>query len=140
MNVEDLPPKYQKQAQDKLARQSAKKAPRASKYKNVKQTVGKLRFDSKKEKLRFEELMQLQDAGLISNLHLQQTFTLREAYTLPNGERVRGTTYKADFTYYDQDGAFVIEDVKSAATKENAVYKLKKKMMMDKGYMITEIC
>lgn len=140
MNVEDLPPKYQKQAQDKLARQSAKKAPRASKYKNVKQTVGKLKFDSKKEAQRFEELFAMERAGMISNLHLQQTFTLREAYTLPNGERVRGTTYKADFTYYDQDGAFVIEDVKSVATKENAVYKLKKKMMIDKGFMITEIC
>ena len=80
--------------------------------------------------------MQLQNEGRITNVHLQQTITLREAYTLPSGERVRGTTYKADFTYYDADGKMIIEDVKGVRTD---VYKLKRKMMIDKGYEIREI-
>ena len=108
-----------------------------NKYRNKQTEVNGVKFSSKKEAQRFEELFAMERAGVITNLHLQQTFTLREAYTLPNGERVRGTTYKADFTYYDQDGAFVIEDVKGVRTE---VYKLKRKMMIDKGFVITEIC
>lgn len=136
MRIEDLPPKYQKQAQEKIGRRSAKNAPRRSKYNNTKAVCGALKFDSKKERERFLQLMQLQNEGRITNLHLQQTFTLREAYTLPSGERVRGTTYKADFTYYDADGKLIIEDVKGVRTD---VYKLKRKMMIDKGYEIREV-
>ena len=81
----------------------------------------------------------MQEAGLISDLKLQHNFTLREAYTLPDGERVTGTVYKADFTYYDSAGNFIVEDVKSEATKKNSVYQLKKKLMMDKGFRIQEV-
>lgn len=136
MKLADLPPRYQEQAANKLGRQGAKKAPRASKYNNTKATYGNLKFDSKRERERFVQLLAMQDTGEISQLRLQHTFTLREAYTLPSGERVKGTTYKADFTYYDADGKFVIEDVKGVRTD---VYKLKRKMMIDKGYQIIEI-
>lgn len=136
MKIEDLPPKYRKQAEEQMGLTRAKTEPRKSKYSNVKAEFGNLKFDSKKERERFIELMALQEQGLISNLHLQQNFTLREAYTLPSGERVRGTVYKADFTYYDEHGDFKIEDVKGMKTD---VYKLKYKMMLDKGFIIREI-
>ena len=139
MNINDLPPKYQKQAEAQIGRERAKKAVKKPKYNNTKVTCGNLKFDSKKEKQRYDELMFMQEQGLISGLKLQHNFTLREGYTTPDGERVQGTVYKADFTYYDENGKFIVEDVKSAITKENAVYKLKKKMMMDKGYRINEI-
>ena len=69
-------------------------------------------------------------------------FTLQPAYTAPTGERVRAIRYLADFTYYRRDGkswAYVVEDVKSAATKTKT-YMMKRKMMADRfGLTITEI-
>lgn len=136
MKIEELPPKYQKQAEEKMGRRSPKNGAKKSKYNNVKESYGTLKFDSKKERQRFEELMLMREQGLIHNLKLQHNFTLREGYTTPEGERIRGTTYKADFTYYDDNGTFHIEDVKGVPTD---VYKLKKKMMMDNGYRIKEV-
>lgn len=136
MNIDDLPPKYRKQAEEKMGRTRAKTTPKKPKYNNVKESYGNIKFDSKKERERFEELMFMREQGLISNLKLQHNFTLREGYTTPEGERIRGTVYKADFTYYDDRGNFIIEDVKGVPTD---IYKLKKKMMMDKGYRIKEV-
>lgn len=147
--IEDLPEKYRKQAKEKLEAQQKTKTFRAhdipdrekkSKYGNEKVKDGNLKFDSKKEYRRYLELFGMQEAGLISDLRLQHCFTLRESYTLPDtGERVKGTVYKADFTYYDSAGNFVIEDVKSNATKNNSLYRLKKKLMLDKGFRIKEV-
>lgn len=50
MRKEDLPPKYQKQVEQKLGVQTAKNAVKANKYHAIKETVGKLKFDSKKAK------------------------------------------------------------------------------------------
>lgn len=136
MDINDLPPKYQKQAEAQMGRETAKKGTKKPKYNNTKESYGNLKFDSKKEKQRFEELIVMLEHGLISNLKLQHNFTLREGYTTPDGERVQGTVYKADFTYYDERGFFIIEDVKGVRTD---VYKLKRKMMMDKGYKIKEV-
>lgn len=136
MNIEDLPPKYQAQAQKQIGSARAKNAPKRSKYNNTKESYGNLKFDSKKERERFVELKAMQDIGLIHNLKLQHNFTLREGYTTTDGERIQGTIYKADFTYYDEKGVFIIEDVKGVPTD---IYKLKKKMMMDIGYRIKEI-
>ena len=119
-----------------MGRTRAKTTPQKPKYNNVKESYGNIKFDSKKERERFEELIFMREQGLISNLKLQHNFTLREGYTTPEGERIRGTVYKADFTYYDDRGNFIIEDVKGVPTD---VYKLKKKMMMDKGYRIKEV-
>ena len=58
-----------------------------------------IRFDSRREAARFDELCLLERAGAIRELRLQQDFTLQEAYTLPNGNRVREIRYRADFVY-----------------------------------------
>lgn len=135
MRIEDLPPKYQKQAEQKIGSQTAKKTVKTNKYHAVKETVGKLKFDSKKEKQRFEELMLMEQAGEIKGLKLQHDFTLQEAFTTTDGERVRAIRYRADFTYYDSAGNWIIEDAKGMKTD---IYKLKKKMMAQKGYRIIE--
>ena len=117
-----------------------------------------LHFDSQKEARRFDALAARQEAGQIRDLRLQVDFTLQEAFTDTEGKRVRAIRYKADFTYYqppnrqlygshapyyaEQSGVpweFVVEDVKSKATK-TAKYAMKKKMLKDRfGYDITEV-
>lgn len=109
-----------------------------NKYNAKKTTVDGITFDSKKEAERFCELKMLAMAGKIKNLKLQQDFTLQEAYTAPDGERVRAIRYVADFTY-EEDGELVVEDVKSRATKTR-VYEMKRKMLRDKyGVKIREV-
>ena len=113
-----------------------------SKYGNVKTERAAIRFDSKKEAARFDQLMVMQAAGQIKDLRLQVEFTLQPAYTTTDGERVRAIRYLADFTYLRRDGdtwEYVVEDVKSRATKTK-VYEMKKKMMVERlGLTITEI-
>lgn len=114
-----------------------------------------LHFDSQKEARRFDTLTARQAAGQIRDLRLQVDFTLQEAFTDTEGKRVRAIRYKADFTYWERDAAeeskaaatgwpcdswrYVVEDVKSKATR-TAKYAMKKKMLKDRfGYDITEV-
>lgn len=145
MEISDLPPRYQKQAQKKLEQQKGKrpsatadeKQPNSkSKYKNEKTTVNGIQFDSCKEAERYQQLMLLLKAGKITQLKLQHSFTLQGAFKKPDGEKIRAITYIADFTYYDEQGNFTIEDVKGYKTR---TYKDKYKRMADLGYTITEI-
>lgn len=161
-----LSPSAQDQIMRKLAAQNLERMAQqqkkqSSKYHNTptpRQTDdGKeIRFDSKKEAERFDELMILLKAGKIKDLKLQPQFTLQEAYTTPDGVRVRAIRYQADFSYerlvtnkYATDGGVnyeyidewekVVEDVKSKATKTR-VYGIKKKLMLEKfGIEIREI-
>lgn len=146
INFSDLPPRYQQQAMKQLAEQMQKKQataeqPARSKYGNVKTGRDALRFDSKKEARRFDELVIMQQAGEIKDLRLQVEFTLQAAYTTPSGERVRAIRYLADFAYYRRSGdgwEYVVEDVKSRPTRTRA-YMMKKKLMADRlGLTITE--
>lgn len=89
-----------------------------------------VKFDSKKEKDRYIELLTLERQKLISNLQRQVPFILQEKFEL-NGKKIREIKYIADFTYIE-NGKTVIEDVKSEATKKDKVYQLKKKMFMYK--------
>lgn len=107
------------------------------KYYNQPTTVNGIRFDSKKEARRYQELMLLLRAGEISDLRLQQNVTLIEGFKTADGETVRPEIYKADFAYYDKYGNRVLEDVKG---KKTQVYLLKRKQVQDKlGVRIREI-
>lgn len=141
-DISKLPERYQRQILNKIAERErrgtspATPKTKESKYHNVKTDVNGIRFDSQKEARRYQELQTLEEAGLIEDLRLQVNFTLQEAYTKPNGERVRAIVYKADFAYYqkDQNGdytLYIVEDVKSRATK-TPVYRTKKKLMWEK--------
>lgn len=116
INVNDLPPKYQRQALEKYIEQQARRGlmpsaavpqdkAKANKYHNtpterVTASGAVLHFDSQKEARRYDVLTARLQAGQIRDLRLQVEFTLQEAYTDTEGCRVRAIRYKADFTYY----------------------------------------
>lgn len=134
--------------------------PKGTKYHNtpterVTPSGAVLHFDSQKEARRYDALAARLQAGQIRDLRLQVDFTLQEAFTDTEGKRVRAIRYKADFTYWERDAAeesmaastgwpcdswrFVVEDVKSKATRTQK-YAMKKKMLKDRfGYDITEV-
>lgn len=132
-----------------------------NKYRNIPDTRngadGKIiKFKSKKEARRYDELMLMLKAGKIRELKLQPQFTLQEAYTTPEGNRVHAIRYDADFSYYilttelyvvdgggstqaEEEWQYVVEDVKSKATKTR-VYAIKKKLMRERfGIEIQEV-
>jgi len=92
------------------------------KYGNTPTLVDGIRFDSKKESERYIQLRQLESAGVVSDVRCQVPFEF-------NHGRVKIGTYKADFTYLE-DGALVVEDVKSVATRDLGVFRLKKRLML----------
>lgn len=116
---------------------------RKNKYGNHKKTIifkGKeVTFDSAKEANRAKELELLEKAGEISDLQIQKVFELQPRFRHA-GHTIRPITYIADFYYYDETPdcrhctdpitRWVVEDVKSAATKKDKVYQMKKKMML----------
>ena len=94
------------------------------KYKNVKTVLDGITFASKKESVRYAELMMLQRSGLIQNLRLQVPFEL-----IPKQAGERAVKYVADFTY-TENGETVVEDTKSEITRANPTYILKRKLML----------
>lgn len=100
-----------------------------SKYKNIAITNDYGRFDSIKEWKRYMLLLDMQRRGQISDLRRQVSFELIPSQR--DGGKVveRACCYVADFVYC-QDGKQVVEDTKSAITRRNAVYILKRKMML----------
>ena len=139
-SISDLPPKARGQAAAKLIAQIQGKAEtktkKKSKYGNQKVSSGSLHFDSRKEEQRYHQLMVMLKSGQISDLRLQPQFTLQEAYTTPDGNRIRKMVYTADFSYRI-DGNLVVEDVKSKATKTEA-YQMRKKLLADKYSIIVQ--
>lgn len=169
INITDLPQKYQEQALRKIIEQDRQRKREAlsshttsggreaaSKYHNspterMTEDGAVIRFDSRKEASRYDELMALLKAGAIQDLRLQRDFTLLEAYTGTQGFRVRAIRYRADFTYYrraegnpKENGeksswVLVVEDVKSRGTRTKD-YLMKKKLMKDRfGIDIVEV-
>ena len=139
IGFDDLSPSAQKRAMQLYAAEGGfgeKKT--ESKYHAKKDIRGKLKFDSKKEARRYDALVLLLRSGEITDLRIQPEFTLIEAYTMPDGERVRAMRYRADFSYR-QNGEMIVEDVKSAATRTR-VYLNKRKMMQEKyGITVREV-
>jgi len=108
------------------------------KYRNKKTVIEGIKFDSKLESKRYQELKILERQGIIKNLQLQPTFELLPTFKKAN-KTYRKTTYIADFSYWDNEqGKYIVEDVKGFRTD---VYKLKKKLFeyKYKDFKITEI-
>ena len=108
------------------------------KYRNERAERGALRFDSQKEARRYDELMVMLRAGIISDLRLQPQFTLQESYVTETGERIRAVRYTADFSYRF-DGKLVVEDVKSTATRTKEYLRNRKFMRSKFGIEIQEV-
>lgn len=113
ISVSDLPPAYQAQALQKWAEQERRKkrthlpcpddgTPGGGRKYHNKPTErvtasGKvIHFQSRKEARRYDELMVMLNAGKIRDLRLQVDFTLQEAYTDSEGNRVQAIRYRAD--------------------------------------------
>jgi Protein of unknown function (DUF1064) len=97
-------------------------APRAHKYGAKKVEVDGHKFPSKAEATRYLELKILQRGGMIFDLKLQPEFPL-----VVNGIKIG--KYIADFSYTDQTGRHVVEDVKSPATRTRE-FIIKKKLVL----------
>lgn len=92
-----------------------------AKYRNKKTELDGIVFDSKKEAARWSELLLLQRAGEISQLERQPKYEFKHA-------GIRIGSYRPDFLYLDKKHGWIVEDVKSPASKTTA-YRLRKKMM-----------
>lgn len=102
-----------------------------SKYRAKKVELDGRKFDSKKEAQRYCELKLLERAGEIRELKCQVPFTL-----IPKSEWGREIRYYADFTYYDKNDNYIVEDVKGVKTD---VYRLKKRLCDELGVHIREV-
>ena len=89
-----------------------------SKYKNIPTIVDGIRFDSKKEAKRYQELLMLQRVGEVREFKRQKSYKLAGRYR-----------YVCDFFVKWSNGDEKVEDVKGFKTP---VYKLKKAWMKDK--------
>lgn len=107
-----------------------------SKYHSKKIVYNGITFDSKREYLRYRELLLLERAGAITNLERQVKYVLIPAqyevigYTKTGKEKKkcieRECSYMADFQYIE-NGKTVVEDTKGFRTKD---YILKRKMLL----------
>lgn len=101
------------------------------KYRAIPTVVDNIRFASKKEALRYQQLKLLERAGKIANLELQPKFNLTcggtpvkiRSQKVPKG---RQAYYVGDFRYRTADGTVVVEDVKGMDTPAS---KLKRAML-----------
>ena len=143
-SMADMPPRmrelYAKQAASAAgAQQTAQSAAKTQhKYKNQKSERGAVRFDSQKEARRYDELMVMLRAEIITDLRLQPQFTLQESYLTENGQRIRAIRYTADFSYRF-GGKLVVEDVKSKPTRTKEYLRNKKMMRSKYGIDIQEV-
>lgn len=108
-----------------------------TKYNAHKTEVDGIKFDSRKEARRWEELMALAEAGEITELERQRKYQLTpevREHGIGRDKKLGHVIelpsyYIADFTYRDSAGRLVVEDVKSPATK-TPQYILKRKLML----------
>lgn len=110
------------------------------KYRSNKCTWNGQRFDSELERDRYAQLILMQKAGKIRELHRQVRFQLIPAQKDSEGKAIeRPVFYVADFTYREPyDGApLIVEDTKGVKTKD---YIIKRKLMLyTHGIRIREI-
>ena len=111
-----------------------------NKYHNQKAQYDGRTFDSRKEGRRYRQLIDMENAGLISDLRAQVKFVLIPTQRDPETGKVleRECSYYADFVYVDTTtGTTVIEDVKGFKTAD---YIIKRKLMLERfGIRIQEV-
>jgi hypothetical protein len=91
-------------------------------------TVDGIRFDSKAEARRWQELKLMEMSGAIKDLERQPVYVLIAPFVSRDGTKHRGVTYRGDFRYLDVTTRQVIcEDVKGARTD---AYRIKKTLLL----------
>lgn len=94
------------------------------KYRNQKCESGGIKFDSKREMMRWHDLVQMQVRGEITELELQVPFVLADPVVIA-GRKRPALRYVADFVY-ERAGVTVTEDVKGRITEG---YRIKRHLM-----------
>ena len=125
-----------------ILKQSDKtKTAKRNKFNAQKIELDGMTFDSKKEHKRYIELKAIQQRGEIFGLEHHTKFELAPKTKLEGEKRAKpALRYFADFTYYNTRGEYIVEDVKSAATRKLASYRNKKHLMSTvHGISITEV-
>ncbi|WP_334069819.1 DUF1064 domain-containing protein [Acinetobacter colistiniresistens] len=125
-----------------ILKQSNKtKTAKRNKFNAQKIELDGMTFDSKKELKRYIELKAMQQHGEIFELEHHTKFELAPKIKLEGEKRAKpALRYFADFTYYNITGEYIVEDVKSAATRKLASYRTKKHLMSTVlGISITEV-
>ncbi|MHA7146939.1 DUF1064 domain-containing protein [Burkholderia pseudomallei] len=134
------PAKTTRRSKCRIPRRSKYQSTRRSKYRNTRCEYDGIKFDSKRERSRWFELIKQQDVGLISGLRRQVEFELIARQRRSDGSIERAVKYVADFTYRNSAGELVVEDVKSAVTRKNKDYVIKRKLMLrEHGITIQEV-
>lgn len=119
---------------------------KVGRYGNVRKPVHDgIRFDSKREFLRYMDLKILERAGEIRDLKVHPKYPITiggieiRIYSKRYHKTGRHLTYEADFSYWHvEDRRRVVEDVKMASGHRTEVYKIKKALMKAMGYDIEE--
>ncbi|WP_227063267.1 DUF1064 domain-containing protein [Acinetobacter pittii] len=87
-------------------------------------------FDSTKEYSRYIELKAMQQRGEVFGLEHHTKFELAPSVKIEGEKRTKpALRYFADFTYYLINGEYIVEDVKSVATRKLPSYRNKKHLM-----------
>lgn len=82
-----------------------------------------IKFDSVKERNRYQELELLEYAGEIERLEVHPKFQLQKAFKCPwTGEKVQPIKFKADFLYWEGNH-LICEDVKAISKKTGKILK-----------------
>lgn len=97
------------------------------KYNNKKVEADGYKFDSKREYQRYCELKLMNKAKRIKGLMVHPKFLLLEGFKIGK-KRFQPMYYIADFSY-EQNGVFVVEDVKGVRTE---AFNLKAKLFASK--------
>jgi len=120
----------------------SRRDPAPNKYHAMPVHVDGVRFASKKEAARFLELQLWQKAGQIAELACQPVFPIHVMELWRPGPIAITTIgrFTADFSYLNlTTGEYVVEDVKSTATKTTA-YRIRKRLVEAiHGLTITEV-
>lgn len=110
------------------------------KYGNKSIVVNGIKFQSKLESDRYQQLMLLAQAGEICDLSLQFEFQIIHGCINPEtGEKQKSSYYVADFVYLDcRNHKWIAEDTKGVETKD---FKLKWKIVksMYPGYTFRKL-
>ena len=102
-----------------------------TKFHSKQVVVNGIKFQSKLEGTRYQQLLWLLDADEITDLKLQPEFQIFEGYTdAVTGEKHRSRYYVGDFKYVDtKSHQTIVEDTKGVETD---VFKLKWEMVQEK--------
>lgn len=97
----------------------------SNKYNAQKTIINGVKYDSRREALLYQNLLNLQNKGIIAHLERQKRFEI-----IPKTKTERAAYYVADYFFQEvATGQWVVADCKSPITKKLPAYVLKRKIM-----------